>query len=532
MVPGAADPATEVCHWQRYLFFRPWYEDAVIIDAASGEGYGANYASTFATKCTGVDISDEAVIHATRRYPHTRFKAGDVCEQDYSGADLVLSFETIEHLDQPVAFLKALSACQGRIVISTPNRALVSPGNGPEDKPLNQFHTREWTPTEFAELIEGHFSGRTVRFLSQDAFWPGTIREGLDEKALFTIAVIGDGEIPKWPRLGIAVPTYNNSGQLQEAIAHCCRYYPGDIEFAVVANGCDEPTLVALREFQTAIPNCVHVIESPTNLGYGVGVNVAWEYLTAKGFDYYGVSNDDVVPATDCLCEMTTAMQQLVKTGYRPGAIGPVSNLVTGQQQVDIGQFTDLASMQYRAEVYHREHHSNVDQVIQLRGLFMLIHPDCLQAIGGFDPRFGIGNFEDDDFNLRAKLAGFTSWIATGAFLFHYGSTTFRRLAVDYEANIKRNAEHLARKWGLSRVEAWTLVEQAPAGTELYIPLGLPIPVNPKFEIKINGEHVDMVSQASDIEFLGYVLNRLQGEDSAGKRVEIIEMLEGRKLSA
>jgi hypothetical protein len=25
MIPHEADPATELFHWQRYLFFRPWY---------------------------------------------------------------------------------------------------------------------------------------------------------------------------------------------------------------------------------------------------------------------------------------------------------------------------------------------------------------------------------------------------------------------------------------------------------------------------------------------------------------------------
>jgi len=52
MVPHASDAATELYHWQRYLFFQPWYEDAKVIDAASGEGYGTNYAAIYATEAT------------------------------------------------------------------------------------------------------------------------------------------------------------------------------------------------------------------------------------------------------------------------------------------------------------------------------------------------------------------------------------------------------------------------------------------------------------------------------------------------
>src|SRR5579859_2896391 len=128
MVPTASDGATEMYHWQRYLFFRSWYSEANVVDAASGEGYGTGYVGTFARKATGLDVSHEAIDHASKRYPHAGFRLADVCEADYSTADLVLSFETIEHLPDPTRFLKALTSCKGRIVISTPNRATHSPG--------------------------------------------------------------------------------------------------------------------------------------------------------------------------------------------------------------------------------------------------------------------------------------------------------------------------------------------------------------------------------------------------------------------
>src|SRR5579862_9332583 len=180
MVPLAADPVTETFHWQRYLFFRPWYANRRVIDAASGEGYGLGYMATFTSRGEGYDISREAVEHAQTRYPHARFHTADVCEVDYSQAEIVTSFETIEHLPGPSKFLKALARCKGTLVISTPNRDNHSPGNKLGDKPLNPFHTVEWTPSEFAELIREHFPQRQVRFLSQENRWPGLIREGLD----------------------------------------------------------------------------------------------------------------------------------------------------------------------------------------------------------------------------------------------------------------------------------------------------------------------------------------------------------------
>ncbi len=104
MVPHLADGATELFHWQRYLYFRPWYADKRVIDAASGEGYGTAYAACFATQATGFDIGADAVAHARRKYDYAKFELKDVCEADYSTADLVTSFETIEHVPDPSLF--------------------------------------------------------------------------------------------------------------------------------------------------------------------------------------------------------------------------------------------------------------------------------------------------------------------------------------------------------------------------------------------------------------------------------------------
>lgn len=523
MVPHASDLATELYHWQRYLFFRPWYENASVIDAASGEGYGANYASIFASSAVGVDLSADAVEHGSQRYPEVRFVEGDVCTFDYASADLVVSFETIEHLPDPSAFLKALESCSGRIVISTPNRKTHSPGNALEDKPLNQFHTIEWTPFEFAELIEEHFAGRQVRFLSQQQEWPGRIVEGLDDDAMYCLAVIGDGDLPQWPSIGLAMPTIDNPGFVNDTILNLTRYYPGDLRFAVTLNGSEPTTKSKLSELAKAMPNVVTLIESETNLGYGQGANRGLKYLTKQNLDFYGVINDDVVPAVDCLNEMVNAMVQLKKEGLNPGMIGPVSNNVNGAQQVDIGEFSDIRTLHYRAERWHREHHNSADAVVQVRGLFLLITPECLGQIGGFDPIFGIGNFEDDDLNLRCRLAGYTLWIARGAFLFHHGSKTFTDLKVDYSANIQRNAESFARKWNLATSDEWVTLDRVPKGTSLHVPL------DPYLEegkrIKINGEWVDLVNQASDLEFAVWVAQQLRDRPRS-ERSRFIDILQ------
>lgn len=534
MVPGKSDVATELFHWQRYLYFRPWYDDAMVVDAASGEGYGTGFISTYASSAIGIDLCSDAVAHGSTRYSDAKFDVHDVTTFDYSNADLVVSFETIEHVPDPVALLKAYGACSGRIVISTPNRKTHSPGNSLNDKPLNSFHTVEWTPNEFAELIRENFPDRQVRFLSQEGRWPGLITEGLDDDAMYCIAVIGDGELPKWPSIGLAIPTVDNVAQAQETLVHFSRFYPGQIRFAVVCNGSSEATISKLKEHAQTVPYMLEIIESKENLGYGRGANIGLDWLRNNtDCELFGVSNDDVVPGPSTLPELVSAFSFLQDSGMNPGMIGPMSNEINGLQKVETLPITDLESLLYSVEAYHKQNHGQVVEHFQIRGLFFLMTKECLDTVGGFDPRFNYGNFEDDDLNLRCKLAGYTLWLAQGSLLFHHGSQTFAQLlegsTVRYAASLERNKEIFKWKWDLMEPDQWPMVSELPAGVELQVPLDATYPI--EYAVNMEGQTFDLYSQLSDIEFVKWVYDRLQVRDRSARR-EVVKALVATQLTS
>jgi GT2 family glycosyltransferase len=524
MIPFEADPVTEFFHWQRYLFFKPWYAGAEVIDAASGEGYGLGFAAKFAANAKGFDVSREAVRHATQKYPNASFEVLDVCEADYSAADLVLSFETIEHLADPERFLSRLSNCSGRIVISTPNRLNHSPGNRLTDRPLNKFHNVEWTPSEFEALIHVHFGGRQIRMLSQEDRFPGLIREGLDDSAKYAIAVIGEGDLPQWPRLGISMPTCNGTQRTQDAIYNFCRFYPGEIEFAVVANGSTSATVAHLEDLEKTWPHIVQLVKSPVNLGYGKGANLGLDLLSKTGgFDLFGVSNDDVIASIQCLTSLVCSLESLKSDGLNPGMIGPASNSVNGSQWVDIGTFSSYREMMERAEIFSLNFQAMPTQAIQVRGLFFLTTPECLATVGGFDPIFGLGNFEDDDWNVRARLAGFSLWVDKGAFLYHAGSSTFNDLGLDYAQNIDRNLKLFLEKWASESHGQAMERANIPPNVVLYRSLDADAPYS-GFSMRIGCEEVDLVHQATETEFAAAVMLAARSH-SRDVRAEILNIL-------
>ncbi len=519
MIPFVSDYATQATHFQRYLYFRPWYEDAKVVDAACGEGYGTDYASLFATKATGVDLSEEATHYAGTTYTGAGFVTRDVCEYDYSQADMVVSFETIEHLPDPEKFLEAVKACTGRIVISTPNRLLYDPNAKLGDKPSNPYHTIEWTAEEFAELIQQHFPDRQVRFLSQKTELPGRLYEGLDPMGWFIVAVIGDGELPKWPKVGFSMPTVNNFGMGKECISSFVTYYPGEVEFAVVLNGTNQEHKGLWQDFAAQMGGMVHLVEQPYNLGYGQGANAGLAYLRQKGgFDAYGVTNDDVFPSLGCMPELMNAFTQLQKAEKNPGLVGVVSNRVNGKQHAGLPAFTNIVEMMREANKFLGENKSSATEWVQIRGLCFVMPEACLDAIGGFDPIYGLGNLEDDDYAIRARMAGFTNWIVDGAWLYHEGSQTFSALNLDYEKSIQDNLAKFLAKWQLTDHSDFLNMTEIPSGVSLYIPLEAEIaPMN---SAVVNGQEVDLLNGASDMDFAFWVFGQIsKGGQDARERV-------------
>jgi 2-polyprenyl-3-methyl-5-hydroxy-6-metoxy-1,4-benzoquinol methylase len=131
------DPRRRDFHKDRYLFASGYIKNlqlkagSVILDAACGTGYGTDILKNIQdVKIIGVDISSEAIAYATRKYGGDRcvFKQGDVkVLADFSpdSFDAVVSFETIEHIDQPLVFLERLKCLLkpgGVLILSTPNK--------------------------------------------------------------------------------------------------------------------------------------------------------------------------------------------------------------------------------------------------------------------------------------------------------------------------------------------------------------------------------------------------------------------------
>ncbi|WP_054814529.1 class I SAM-dependent methyltransferase [Nocardia arizonensis] len=126
-----------------------------VLEAGSGEGYGADMIASVARRVIGLDYDASAVAHVRARYPRVEMIQGNLAELplDDESVDVVVNFQVIEHLwDQGQFLRECLRVLRpgGELLISTPNRITFSPGR---DTPLNPFHTRELNAAELTELL-------------------------------------------------------------------------------------------------------------------------------------------------------------------------------------------------------------------------------------------------------------------------------------------------------------------------------------------------------------------------------------------
>jgi 2-polyprenyl-3-methyl-5-hydroxy-6-metoxy-1,4-benzoquinol methylase len=141
-----------------------------VLDAACGEGYGSDMLSKAgAATVLGIDIDEPTVLHARSRYG-LDVRVGDVADLPLGTGeiDLVVSFETIEHVREPERALDEFARVlgpDGLLLISTPNAAEYL-----EDNP---FHKREFASDAFLAALGSRF--RVVRPLYQQSFLTSAI---------------------------------------------------------------------------------------------------------------------------------------------------------------------------------------------------------------------------------------------------------------------------------------------------------------------------------------------------------------------
>lgn len=253
-----------------------------------------------------------------------------------------------------------------------------------------------------------------------------------------------DGALPQ-PAASIVVLTYNQLDVTRLCVDSLFRH-TRDFELIVVDNASGDGTVDYLQHLASRHPN-VKIILNDQNRGFAGGCNQG--IAVAQGHHVVLLNNDTVVGEG--------WLEGMMAASEAPGIglVGPRTNCITGPQQVDGVDYDQhsLDGFEVYASEWRRRHAGETLAIQRVIGFCMLIRREVIDRIGGLDLRFGRGNFEDDDFCLRAQVAGFGIVVANDVFIHHFGSVTFKGQKIDYRQAMEENWGKFKRKWLLPEAQ-------------------------------------------------------------------------------
>lgn len=175
----------------------------------------------------------------------------------------------------------------------------------------------------------------------------------------------------------------------------------------------------------------VKLIENSENLGYTGGNNVGIKYALENFADYVLIVNPDTTLDKNLLVELLSQATKEPKAGI----LGPKIYFAPGfEYHKDLYHKADLGNIIWWAGgIIDWDNvttvHRGVDEVGLGRftksektnvvaGAVMIVKREVFEKIGLFDERYFL-YFEESDFCLRAKKAGFDLWYVPGATAWH-----------------------------------------------------------------------------------------------------------------
>ncbi|HEY5370600.1 MAG TPA: class I SAM-dependent methyltransferase [Hanamia sp.] len=219
-------------HLHRYAVAKQIVGDKIVLDIASGEGYGSFLLSKNAKKVFGVDINQESIEHAKTKYKNAdnlEYLCGSTSKIPLpdNSVDVVVSFETIEHHNEhDLMMLEILRVLKedGCLLLSSPERDIYR-----QREPHNPFHIKELSLDELRSLVKKYFKydhffsqkfiiGSLIHSFSSDMLsgfkmFDGnytTIYEGLNEddfynKDCFNLVICSNADLTKYKLPGASL---------------------------------------------------------------------------------------------------------------------------------------------------------------------------------------------------------------------------------------------------------------------------------------------------------------------------------------
>ncbi len=241
------------------------------------------------------------------------------------------------------------------------------------------------------------------------------------------------------PLVSMVMLTWNQLDYTRNCLASIQQTVSLPYELIVVDNSSTDGTVDWLRQ-QAALDSRISLLENPENRGFAGGNNQGMQL--AKGSYILLINNDLLV-----FDQWLEGMLELFNRYPDVGIVGPMTDHASGLQVVPEAAGLTAAELPAFVLRFRERWRGRVIPSRRVVGFCMLFKRELMDQIGLLDESFGSGNYEDDDYCLRAELAGYRNLLAGDLFVSHAGGATFRGNGVDREVANIRNRRIFMQKW-------------------------------------------------------------------------------------
>ena len=251
--------------------------------------------------------------------------------------------------------------------------------------------------------------------------------------------------------VSIIIPAFNQLDYCRQCVHALLANTRPPYKLILVDNGSTD----GVDEFFDSVPDAC-VLHAPRNLGFAGGVNLG----LAQAEGHVVLLNSDTLPPAGWL----ERMERALLSDDDIGLVGPMSNCVSGSQQIEGLELESMDAIDAFAGELARAKEGQLRDVARLVGFCLMIRDTALARLGVLDESYGVGNYEDDDYCLRAVRAGYRLCVAEDAFVFHYGGRTFLGMGITDEAwqtLLHDNENRFHEKWQVKPADRSDAAQEA-----------------------------------------------------------------------
>lgn len=214
-------------------------------------------------------------------------------------------------------------------------------------------------------------------------------------------------------------------------------------QIVLVDNGSEDDSVKAVRE---SFPE-VEIVETGKNLGFAGGNNVGMKYAAQKGADYVFLINNDTTVDPNYLTE-------LVAVGDSDANIGLIGSKIYYHSEPDTiwfagGKTNWLKNKGEHIGLNEKDHrqYETQKEVDYLTGCSLLIKKEVIDKIGVLEEDYFL-YYEDTDFSMRARNAGYKIVYAPKSIIYHKVSRSTKPGSANYIYYHTRNGLVNAKRNG------------------------------------------------------------------------------------